>query len=64
MQCLPYLQGMLPQLTKSFSRALGEDYIALNRSICDRSRASKPRAKAPPFHALLVGQQIARITNE
>jgi len=24
-----------------------EDYIALNESICDRSRASKPRARAP-----------------
>ena len=47
MQRLPYLQGM-PTAYKVFSAGAREDYIVLNESICDRSRASKPRARAPP----------------
>jgi hypothetical protein len=33
---------------KVFFAGTREDYIALSGSICDRSRASKPRARAPP----------------
>jgi len=33
---------------KVFFAGTKENYIVLNESICDRSRASKPRARAPP----------------
>jgi hypothetical protein len=33
---------------KVFFAGAREDYIVLNESICDRSRPSRPRARAPP----------------
>ena len=64
MQCLPYLQGM-PPAYKVFFAGAREDYILFNET---KASVIVPGLQAAgqsdPFHALPVGRQIARITNE
>jgi hypothetical protein len=49
MRCSAFhISKACPPAYKVFFAGAREDYIVVNESICDRSRASKRRARAPP----------------
>src|SRR5712672_1786135 len=61
-QRLPYLQGMSPQLTKSFSRAPAEPTCLSTIVLAIGLGLSPGRGQRAQFHTLPVGQKNWRIT--